>query len=189
MNKKEKLVEVLLFASPDPLNQKKLNQILENEEMIDLKSTVVNLNEQYQKENKGLIIEKIAGGYQILSHPEYHVYIQRLFNKSRKIQLSRPALEALSVIAYRQPVSKAEVESIRGVECGSVISTLMERELITVKGRGSTPGRPLLFGTTRLFLESFGLESHNDLPKLNELNELLGNQSNPELFETDYEIK
>ena len=189
MNKQETLVEVLLFASPDPLNQKKLNQILENKEMIDLKSVIIQLNEQYEKEKKGIYIEKIAGGYQILSHPEYHVYIQRLFNKSRKIQLSRPALEALSIIAYRQPVSKAEIESIRGVECGSVISTLMERELITVKGRGNTAGRPLLFGTTRLFLENFGLENHNDLPKLKELTELLGNQSNPDLFETDNEIK
>ncbi len=189
MKNPEILVEVLLFAAPEPLTQKKLNQILENEEIIDLKSAVAKLNGLYEKQNKGISIEKIAGGYQILSHPEFHVYIQKLFNKSRKIRLSRPSLEALSVIAYRQPVSKAEIESIRGVECGSVISTLMERELITVKGRGSTAGRPLLFGTTRLFLESFGLEHHNDLPKLKELKELLGNQTDPELFETGNEIK
>jgi segregation and condensation protein B len=109
-----------------------------------------------------------------------------MFKNTRKLQLSRPALEALSIIAYRQPVSKAEVESIRGVECGSVVNTLMERELITVKGRGKTVGRPLLFGTTQIFLESFGLENTADLPKLKELSELMGDNPDPVLFENDH---
>ena len=135
---------------------------------------------------KGLKIQKIGGGYQVLSLPEYHVFIERLFQKTRKIQLSRPALEALSIVAYRQPVSKAEMESIRGVECGSVLSTLMERELITVKGRGKTAGRPLLFGTTQIFLESFGLGKTADLPKLKELSELMGDNPDPVLFENDH---
>ena len=95
-------------------------------------------------------------------------------------------MEALSIIAYRPPVSKAEVESIRGVECGSVVNTLMERELITVKGRGKTVGRPLLFGTTQIFLESFGLENTTDLPKLKELSELMGDNPDPVLFENEH---
>jgi len=109
-----------------------------------------------------------------------------MFKNTRKLQLSRPALEALSIIAYRQPASKAEVESIRGVECGSVVNTLMERELITVKGRGETVGRPLLFATTQIFLESFGLEKTADLPKLKELSELMGDNPDPVLFENDH---
>ena len=180
------LVEVLLFAAPEPLTQVRFNQITLDEKPIELQTLIDELNGEYEQAGKGLIIRKIGGGYQILSLPEYYVFIERLFNKSRKLHLSHPALEALSIVAYRQPVSKAEVESIRGVECGSVISTLMERELITVKGRGKTAGRPLLFGTTRQFLEAFGLEKTADLPKLKELSELMGANPDPVLFAKDH---
>lgn len=180
------LVEVLLFASPEPLTQKRFSQVIEGEAVVDMKTVVDELSTEYEKAGKGLTIQKIGGGYQILSLPEYHVFVERLFNKSRRLNLSRPALEALSIVAYKQPVSKAEVESIRGVECGSVLSTLMERELITVRGRGKTAGRPLLFGTTQIFLESFGLEKTADLPKLKELSELMGDTPDPVLFESDH---
>ena len=180
------LVEVLLFATPEPLTQVRFSQIIQNEDSVELDSFIDTLNLEYEKSGKGLKIQKIGGGYQVLSLPEYHVFIDRLFQKTRKLQLSRPALEALSIVAYRQPVSKAEIESIRGVECGSVLSTLMERELITVKGRGKTAGRPLLFGTTQIFLESFGLEKTADLPKLKELSELMGDNPDPVLFENDH---
>ena len=180
------LVEVLLFASPEPLTQARFNHILQDNNSVDLNPIIEELNSEYEKTGKGLTIQKISGGYQILSHPEYHVFIERLFNKTKKLRLSRPAQEALAIVAYRQPVSKAEVESIRGVECGSVINTLMERELITVKSRSKTAGRPLLFGTTRIFLESFGLEKTTDLPKLKELSELMGNNPNPVLFDHEH---
>ena len=183
------LVEVLLFASPDPLTQARFNQILKDQGAVKLQPIIDKLNEEYKKADKGLQIQKISGGYQILSEPEYHIYLERLFNKVRKLHLSKPALEALSIIAYQQPVSKAEIESIRGVECGSVISTLMERELIAVNGRRNTAGRPLLFGTTHLFLESFGLEKVSDLPKLKELSNLLGDHKDPELFSQDHAFK
>ena len=182
----KKLVEVLLFASPEPLTQKRFAQVIEGETAVDMKTVIDELSAEYEKAGKGLTIRKIGGGYQILSLSEYHVFIERLFNKSRRLNLSRPALEALSIVAYRQPVSKVEVESIRGVECGSVLSTLMERELITVRGRGKTAGRPLLFGTTQIFLESFGLEKTADLPKLKELSELMGDNPDPVLFENDH---
>jgi segregation and condensation protein B len=175
----KKLVEVLLFSSPDPLTQGKLNQTLFDGENIDMKSVVEVLNADYLKENKGLKIEKIGGGYQILSHPEYHLYIQRLFNKAKKVKLSRPALEALSIIAYKQPLSRVEVESIRGVECGSVIKTLMERELITIKGRDDGMGRALLYGTSQRFLELFGLNHLSDLPKLKEIDMLMNDGELP----------
>lgn len=183
------LVEVLLFASPKPLTQSRFLQVVENKYSVDLKTVIDKLNIEYKKTGKGLTIQKIGGGYQLLSLPIYYVYIERLFDKSRKLILSKQALEALSIVAYRQPVSKAEVESIRGVECGSVLNTLMEWELITVKGRGKTVGRPLLFVTTLQFLEAFGLEKTTDLPKLKELSELMGDNSNPVLFKNDHASK
>jgi len=183
------LVEVLLFASAEPLTQARFNYIIQDKNIVELSPIIDRLSNEYEKSGKGLIIKKIGGGFQILSHGNYHIYIERMFKNTRKLQLSKPALEALSIIAYRQPVSKAEVESIRGVECGSVVNTLMERELITVIGRGKTAGRPLLFGTTQIFLESFGLESTSDLPNLKELSELMGNSSDPVLFENDHATK
>ena len=176
------LVEVLLFASPDPLTQSHFNHVLQDERIMQLGPLVDELNDEYAASEKGLKIMKIAGGFQILSDSRYHIYLERLFHKKRKIHLSRPALEALSIIAYRQPISKAEIESIRGVECGSVIKTLMEREIVTVKRRGNTVGRPLLFSTTRLFLESFGLEKLSDLPKLKEFSDLMSDNNDPNLF-------
>ena len=180
------LVEVLLFASPEPLTKTRFSYILQDNDSVELPPIIDELNTEYENSGKGLTIQKIGGGYQILSHPEYHVFIERLYKKTRKLQLSRPSLEALAIIAYRQPVSKTEVEYIRGVECGSVISTLMERELITIKGRGKTAGRPLLFGTTQIFLESFGLEKTADLPKLKELSELMGDNPDLVLFENEH---
>ena len=180
------LIEVLLFATPEPLTQTRFNKIIQDEDTVELGTIIEKLNLEYKKSGKGLNIQKIGGGYQFLSLPEYYVFIERLFKRTRKLQLSRPALEALSIVAYRQPVSKAEMESIRGVECCSVLSTLMERELITVKGRGKTAGRPLLFGTTQIFLESFGLGKTSDLPKLKELSELMGDNPDPVLFENDH---
>jgi len=183
------LVEVLLFASPEPLTESRLNHVLEDEGKIRLSPLVDELNLEYSECGKGLIIMKIAGGYQILSDSSYTIYLDRLFNKKRNIQLSRAAMEALSIIAYRQPVSKSGIESIRGVECGSVLNTLLEREIVTVKGRGATAGRPLLFGTTQLFLESFGLEKISDLPKLKEFSELINGIQNTELLSFDHALK
>ena len=189
MMDRKNLVEVLLFASSEPLTQSRLNHVIQDEDSVKLAPLVDELNAEYENSGKGLKIMQIAGGYQILSDTQYHVYLERLFHKKRKIQLSRPAMEALAIIAYRQPVSKAEIESIRGVECGSVVSTLMERELITVKGRSNTVGRPLLFGTTRIFLESFGLDKISDLPKLNELCELIEDNQVADLFAQDHALE
>ena len=166
------IVEVLLFATPEPLTQLKLNACLQDNE-IDLDEIVQELNEEYESEGKGIFIGKIAGGYQLLSKPEYHLYVQRLYNKTKKLQLTRAATEALAVIAYRQPISRSEIESIRGVNCDSVVRSLLEKELITIKGREEGPGRAILYGTTQNFLEGFGLNSISDLPKLKELSELM----------------
>ena len=112
---------------------------------------------------------------ELLSLPEYHLYIQRLFNRGKSVKLSRPALETLAIIAYKQPLLRLEIESIRGVECSGVIKTLIEKELVTIKGRDGGMGRALLYGTTQRFLELFGLNHLSDLPKLKEIELLMNN--------------
>ncbi|NQU67317.1 MAG: SMC-Scp complex subunit ScpB [Candidatus Marinimicrobia bacterium] len=166
------IVEVLLFATSEPLTQLKLNACLQEND-VNLDEVVKELNEEYENAGRGVFIGEIAGGYQILSKPEYHLYVQRLYNKTKKLQLSRAATEALAVIAYKQPISRSEIESIRGVNCDSVVRSLLEKELITIKGREDGPGRAILYGTTQNFLEGFGLNSISDLPKLKELSELM----------------
>jgi segregation and condensation protein B len=176
------LVEALLFSSNEPLTQQKLNECL-IEETVNLADVVKTLNEEYHNADKAIYIEGIAGGFQILTKPEYHIYIQRLYSRSKKLKLSRPALEALAVIAYRQPISRGEIESIRGVNCDSVMNSLLERQLITIKGRDEGLGRALLYGTTQEFLESFGLNRISDLPKLKEISELINESHRPQEFD------
>ncbi len=171
-------IEALLFAAPEPLTQSQINGIFPNEN-IDLNKIILELNSEYLKTGKMIYIKLIANGYQILTKPDCHLYIQRLYNKSRKIQLTQAALEALSIIAYKQPISKNDVEYIRGVNCDSVIKTLLEKDLVTLKGREESPGRALLYGTTQAFLECFGLNKITDLPKLKELTELISEGNTP----------
>ena len=183
------LLETLLFSSPEPINQKKFNEILDVDEVVDMKALVDELNDEYVKLKKGLMVKKISGGYQILTDPMYHHYIEKMFIKKKKMTLSRPALEALSIIAYKQPIIRSEIESIRGVDCGGVIKTLMERNFIKVRGRSKSPGRPLLFCVTKQFLESFGLNKISDLPKLRELTELMKDDENLELFPNENAVE
>ena len=171
-------IEALLFASPEPLTQVQINGVFPGED-IDLNEIINELNIEYEQSEKLIYIKAIANGFQILTKPNCHLYIQRLYNKSRKVQLTQAALEALSVIAYKQPISRTDIEYIRGVNCDSVVKTLLEKDLITIKGREDSPGRALLYGTTQAFLECFGLNKITDLPKLKELTELLGEGNIP----------
>lgn len=171
-------IEALLFASPEPLTQVQINGVFPGED-IDLNKIINELNIEYEQSEKLIYIKAIANGFQILTKPNCHLYIQRLYNKSRKVQLTQAALEALSIIAYKQPISRTDIEYIRGVNCDSVVKTLLEKDLITIKGREDSPGRALLYGTTQAFLECFGLNKITDLPKLKELTELLGEGNIP----------
>ena len=175
-----KIIEALLFASPEPLTQSKVNGIF-NPDTPNLKEVVLKLNEQYVQDDHAFEINKVAGGYQLVSRQEYEHFIRKMLSKSGRISLSSAALDSLAIIAYKQPIGRYEVEAIRGVDSSGVLKTLLNRNLIKIKGRDSGPGRPLLYQTTDKFLEHFGLNRLSDMPKLKEITELM--EADPTLGE------
>ena len=175
-----KIIEALLFASPEPLTQSKVNGIF-NPDTPNLKEVVLKLNEQYVHDDHAFEINKVAGGYQLVSRQEYEHFIRKMLSKSGRISLSSAALDSLAIIAYKQPIGRYEVEAIRGVDSSGVLKTLLNRNLIKIKGRDSGPGRPLLYQTTNKFLEHFGLNRLSDMPKLKEITELM--EADPTLGE------
>ena len=172
---KQTILEALLFASVEPVPAGKLAQAAEIKED-EVVKVVSLLNEQYEKEGRAFRILKISGGYQFRTLPELADYIRNLGRQIAAHRLSPAALETLSIVAYRQPIGRAEVEKIRGVNVVGVLRTLLERKLITVCGRAPVLGRPLLYGTTPEFLRYFGLDDLNNLPKESELEVILGEQ-------------
>ena len=175
-----KIIEALLFASPDPLTQTKVNGIFDPDTP-NLKEVIEGLNEQYAQEDHAFEINQVAGGYQLVSRREYENFIRRMLNKSDRLTLSTAALDSLAIIAYKQPMGRYEIEAIRGVDSSGVLKTLLNRNLIKIKGRDSSPGRPLLYQTTDKFLEHFGLNRLSDMPKLKEITELM--EADPTLGE------
>ena len=165
------IVEALLFASPEPLTQARINLIFETDPP-KLDNAVKELNCYYEKSNRSFKIQGIAGGFQLTTLPEFDIWIKRMLDKSGKLALSTAALETLAIIAYKQPISRFNVESIRGVDCSGVIKTLLSKSLVRIKGRDEGPGRPLLYATTDKFLENFGVNRISDLPKLKEIADL-----------------
>tara|TARA_Y100001936_G_scaffold123400_1_gene120622 strand:+ start:547 stop:1107 length:561 start_codon:yes stop_codon:yes gene_type:complete len=173
------IIEVLIHSSPKPLKQADLNHVLSGKKKVKLEKIIDELNRDYKKMDKGFYIEKISGGYQLLSRKEYHIYIEKLLQETRKPRFSKAAMETLSIIAYKQPITRLEIEHIRGVDSSGVVKNLLDKGLINIKGRDEGLGRALLYVTTPLFLEIFGLDSLKDLPTLDELTELMeeGSQS------------
>ena len=165
------IVEALLFASPEPLTQNRINLIFETDPP-KLDDTVKELNHNYEKANRSFKIQRIAGGFQLTTLPEFDIWIKRMLDKSGKLILSTAAMETLAIVAYKQPISRFNVESIRGVDCSGVIKTLLSKNLVRIKGRDEGPGRPLLYAITDKFLENFGLNRISDLPKLKEIADL-----------------
>jgi len=165
------IVEALLFASPEPLTQTRINLIFETDPP-KLDDTVKELNHNYEKANRSFRIQGIAGGFQLTTLPEFDIWIKRMLDKSGKLILSTAAMETLAIVAYKQPISRFNVESIRGVDCSGVIKTLLSKNLVRIKGRDEGPGRPLLYAITDKFLENFGLNRISDLPKLKEIADL-----------------
>ena len=167
------IVEALLFSTEDMLTQDQANQCFDEE--IDLKAIVADLNEFYKAGKSPLKIQNLAEGYQVMVTDQYTDYITKLDNTRTQSRLTDSALEILSIIAYKQPCTKSEVDAIRGVN--SYLKTLLEKDLIDIKGRVNGPGRPLLYGTTKKFLEYFGLESLDALPRMKELEQILNEET------------
>jgi segregation and condensation protein B len=167
------VVESLIFASPEPLTPKMLFKLLEGEPKEEVELALESVRRDYEA-HSGLQIVEVAGGYQIVTRPEMHEWVRRLFHERKTQKLSVQALETLAVIAYKQPVTGPEIAEIRGVNTAGVLSTLLERHLIKIAGRKPVVGRPFLYATTREFLIRFGLRDLSDLPKVEDLADVLG---------------
>ncbi len=161
------VIESLLFAYDKPLTVDQIRKVLDNLEAGQVRKAAARLMEEYETGNRGMRIVEVAGGYKMISAPHFASFLRKLFKGPQSNEkLSGPSLETLAIIAYKQPLSKLEVESLRQVNVDGVIATLLEKNLIRVTGRKEAPGRPKVYGTTREFLEYFGLKSLDDLPKL-----------------------
>ncbi len=164
----ESVVEAVLFASDEPLSVARLADIAETD-IKHIRRYVEGLNEKYRTNNNAFRIEQIAGGYQMLTLSPYNHWLKKLLRVRSDSKLSAAALETLAIIAYKQPVMRADIEAIRGVAVGEMTRSLMYKGLVKIVGRAEVLGRPMLYGTTRKFLEVFGLNSLKDLPKVEEL--------------------
>ena len=171
----KKIVEALLIASPIPLTESRFKMCLPEDEgaVPALNEIIDDLQTEYETSGRAFSIKKVAGGYQLVTRAEYEMYVKGLFAKTGKLRLSQAALETLAIVSYRQPVTRNEIEAIRGVNSDSSLRTLLDRKLLEIRGREDGPGRALLYRTSAEFLQYFGLDSVKDLPKLKEVEELL----------------
>jgi len=167
------VVEALIFASPEPVTPKMLYKLLADEPKEDVAAAVDALRADYEN-RPGLQLVDVAGGYQIVTRPQLHEWVRRLFHERSSQKLTAQGLESLAVIAYKQPITALEIGEIRGVNTSGVLSTLLERHLIKIVGRKNVVGRPFLYATTKEFLIRFGLKDLNDLPKIEDMAEALG---------------
>ena len=162
------IIEALLFVSENPVTLDQLKNVLGTINALDVKKIIQELKEEYEQKKSGMILIEIAGGYQMLSNSDYAAYIRNFYKTKHKEKLSKPALEVLAIVAYKQPVTRLDAELIRSINSDGIINNLLEKELVKVIGRKDVPGKPYLYGTTKQFLEYFGLRSLEDLPKLEE---------------------
>jgi segregation and condensation protein B len=168
----KRIVEALVLGSPEPITAKKIAEVVPGLKADAASALVTELGREYDEQGRAFEIWEVAGGYQLRTRAEYASYL-RLLHRERPLRLSRAALETLAVVAYRQPVTRAEIESVRGVEVDAVVRGLLERQLVRIAGHREVPGRPMLYATTGRFLEVFGLPGLDDLPTLREMEELL----------------
>jgi len=167
------VVEALIFASPEPITPKMLFKLLAEEPKEDVTAALAALQADYEN-RPGLQMVEVAGGYQIVTRPDLHEWVRRLFHERSTQKLTAQGLETLAVIAYKQPITALEITEIRGVNTTGVLSTLLERHLIKIVGRKNVVGRPFLYATTKEFLIRFGLKDLHDLPKIEDMAEALG---------------
>jgi len=165
------IIESLLFVADEPLPVDRIKKVLLQAETAEIREAMAELTAEYEARGGGFYLDEVAGGYQIRTRPEYTDWIKKLI-QPRPLRLSKPALETLVIIAYKQPIIRSDIEHLRGVDCGGVIRVLLERKLIRVLGRKEIAGRPLIYATTKRFLEIFDLKNLRDLPTPKEIEEL-----------------
>lgn len=166
----ESVIEAILFATDEPLSADRLVNISQfNGGVKQVKKCIETLNQQYAETKRAFRIEEIAGGYQMMTLPDYNTWLKNLLKQRSDNKLSPAALETLAIISYKQPIIRADIEAIRGVACGEIVRTLMYKGLVKITGKAEILGRPLLYGTTKKFLQVFGLNDLKDLPKAEEL--------------------
>lgn len=160
-----RLLEALLVGTHSPLTAGRLAELMGLDTTKAIRKGIKLLNAKYEQTDSAFRIEQVAGGYQILTLPEFGDHLKKLYQKEIDAKLSKAALETLAIIAYKQPILRADIEAVRGVACGETVRSLMEKHLVKIAGRAEEPGRPILYGTTKRFLELFGLNTLKDLPQ------------------------
>ncbi len=170
----KKIVEALIFASDTPISENRIKNVIEELTPAEINNLVEELNAEYDQAEHAFRIARLAGGFQFVTRPELANYIKQYYKGKAKSRLSRAALEALAIIAFKQPISRPEIDMIRGVNSDGVVKNLLERNLIFISGRSETIGRALLYSTTPEFLRYLGINEISDLPKPKEIEELLG---------------
>ena len=170
------VLETLIFASPQPITAKEISRVLQGVSREDWERELLGLRADYARDERGLQIVEVAAGFQITTRPEYNDWVRELLDPRTPTRLSIQALETLAVIAYKQPVTLPEIIELRGVKSGGVVKTLLEKRLIRITGRKEVVGRPMLYGTTKQFLLHFGLKDLEELPKIEEFAEVLGEE-------------
>jgi len=186
------IVEALLFASDEELSLKDIKDILDsfkiNVKITEIENSITELNNDYNNSSSAFEIIKLAGGFQFATRKKYAHFVGKLSAEIQRKKLSQSAVETLAIIAYKQPITRSEIEFIRGVNVDYIVNSLLERDLITIKGRANGPGRPILYGTTTSFLRVLGLNSLDDLPKLREINDILKNEKIEGITEADIDL-
>jgi segregation and condensation protein B len=169
------IVEAFLYAAEKPLSAREINQFLPDSKLSDINSALRVLQYEYEAMGRSFSLKEVADGYQFRSRSEYGQYIMRMLQRAPH-KLSRASMETLAIIAYKQPILRQEIERLRGVDVGGILRTLLEKGLVKIMGRKSLPGRPLIYGTTKKFLEVFDLKDIDSLPKLKEIKALGSDQ-------------
>ncbi len=174
LSKIKPAVEALIFASDGPVTESRISSVIEELSATQVQRIIEELNQEYEEQNHAFRIKRIAGGFQFVTCAEFAHYIKKYYKGRSRSRLSRAALETLAIIAFKQPISRPEIDLIRGVNSDGVVKTLLERNLIQISGRAETVGHALLYTTTQEFLQHFGINDISELPKPKEIEELLG---------------
>jgi segregation and condensation protein B len=186
------IVEALIFASDEEITTKEIKDLLDSFKIsVSLKevdASIEELNSEYEQNSNAFEIIKVAGGYVYATRRKFSHFLGKLSAETQKKKLSQSAIETLAIIAYKQPITRTEIEFVRGVNVDYIVNSLLERDLITIKGRADGPGRPILYGTTASFLKVLGLNALEDLPKLKEINDILKNEKIEGISEADIDL-